>query len=381
VAPAGARAASAGTYITYAAHVAAMAPATNLGAATPVPLGGLPDFKPQPPQPSPDEGADEKASGTGNGNQAHEGPSEQRKPATGAGDAMERKIVNDAVAYLRGLAQLRGRNAEWAERAVREGASLSAEEALAQDVIDLVAADVDALLAALNGREVRIQDTPRSLDIGDAPIRIVEPDWRSRLLAIITNPNIVYILLLLGIYGLFFELANPGYVLPGVVGAISLLLALYALNVLPVNYAGLALILVGVAFMAGEVFMPSFGSLGIGGLIAFVIGSVILFDSEAPLYRVSLPVIVVVALLSAALFMGIIGMALKLHRRRSVSGIDDMIGSLGVVLEDFEDTGRVRTHGETWLARSQTALKRGQQVRVTALDGLTLIVEVAREEN
>lgn len=260
---------------------------------------------------------------------------------------MSRKIINDALAYRCSLAQMRGRNAEWAEKAVREGASLSAEEALAQNVIDLVVADLDALLAALEGREVKVQDASRTLTLKDAAIETVEPDWRSRLLAIITNPTIAYMLMLLGFYGLFFELANPGYVLPGVVGAICLLLALYAL---PVNYAGLALILVGVAFMAAEMFMPSFGALGIGGLIAFVIGSVILFDTEAAHYKVSLPVIGGFALLSALFFMGVLAMALKIHRRKSVSGAEEMIGSFAEVLEDFVGVGRVRTHGETWQA-------------------------------
>ncbi len=370
VAPAGARAASAGTYIAYAAHIAAMAPATNLGAATPVPLGGFPglDDRRPPERKAKDKDAEPNDPDTGESAQA---------PA----NAMEKKVVNDAVAYLRGLAQLRGRNADWAEKAVREGASLSAEEALAQDVIDLVVADLDALLAALNGREVMLQGVSRTLDLENATVETVEPDWRSRLLAIITNPNVAYILMLLGFYGLFFELANPGYVLPGVVGAISLLLALYALNVLPVNYAGVALILVGIAFMAGEIFMPSFGALGIGGVTAFVIGSVILFDTGVATPGVSLPLVGGFAILSAIFFMGVIGMALKIHRRKVVSGAEEMIGSQGTALEDFADTGRVRAHGETWQARTPVALKQGQKVRITALRGLTLTVEPMNEEN
>ncbi|MGQ0658802.1 MAG: NfeD family protein, partial [Chromatiales bacterium] len=374
VAPAGARAASAGTYIAYAAHIAAMAPATNLGAATPVPLGGIPDFEPGPKQREKEaEGADEDGDGgekTGDKDDRAKGTS---KPA--AGDAMNKKVVNDAVAYLRSLAQMRGRNVEWAEKAVREGASLSAEEALAQGVIDLIAPDLDALLTAIDGREVKVQEVTRRLTVKDSVIETIEPDWRSRLLAVITNPNIAYILMLLGFYGLFFELANPGYVLPGVVGAISLLLALYALNVLPVNYAGLALILVGIAFMAGEMFMPSFGALGIGGVTAFVIGSVILFDTGEEAYAVSIPLIGGFAFVSAAFFMGVVGMALKVHRRRVVSGAEEMIGSVGEALEDFEGVGRVRAHGETWRASSPVALKRGQKVRVRARDGLTLSVE------
>lgn len=383
VSPAGARAASAGTYITYAAHVAAMSPGTNLGAATPVQLGGLPDLggpaRPEEKEKKPEKDA---AAGGETPEKAGEPDASQRdQPAGAGGSAMERKLVNDSVAYLRSLAQMRGRNAEWAEKSVREGASLPAEEALAQNVIDLIAVDLDALLKALEGREVKVREVPRALSLAGATVETVEPDWRSRVLAIITNPNIAYVLMLLGVYGLFFELANPGSAVPGVVGAVSLLLALYALNVLPVNYAGVALILVGIAFMAGEMFMPSFGALGIGGVVAFVIGSVILFDTEMAVFRVSRPVIGGLALLSAVFFMGVAGLAVKVHRRRAVSGIEEMVGSLGVALEDFEGTGNVRAHSEIWRARSETALKRGQTVRVKALDGLTLIVEAAKEEN
>lgn len=287
---------------------------------------------------------------------------------------MTKKVVNDAVAYLRGLAQMRGRNAEWAEKAVRDGDSLSAEEARAQHVIDLIVPDLEALLVALNGRELEVQNIPRRLNLEDPVVETIDLDWRSRLLTVITNPNIAYMLMLLGFYGLFFELANPGYVLPGVVGAICLLLAFYALAVLPVNYAGLALMLVGAAFMAGEVFMPSFGALGIGGVVAFVIGSVLLFGGGEG-YAVSLPLIGGFALLSAAFFMGVVTIALKVHRRKPVSGVEEMIGSVAEALEDFTGEGNVRAHGEVWLARSQVALQRGQQVRVIALDGLTLTVE------
>src|SRR5579885_1623470 len=377
VAPEGARAASAGTYITYAAHVAAMAPATNLGAATPVPLGELPIFKP--PAGSRD-GNDEKKEKAGGGEAGKPGPGVQDEPAAAPANAMGRKVVNDAVAYLRGLAQMRGRNVDWAEQAVRTGASLPAKEALERNVIDLIASDLHSLLTALDGREVRVSGQSRRLDLKDAVIETVEPDWHDRLLAAITHPNIAYMLLLLGFYGLFFELANPGHVLPGVAGAISLLLALYALNVLPVNYAGLALMLIGIAFMIAEMFVPSFGALGVGGVTAFLIGSFILFDAGGEAYRISLPLIGGFALLSAAFFMGVAGLAVKFHRRRSVSGAEAMIGSLGEVLEDFEGVGRVRARGEVWRAHSPVALKTGQKVRVTALDGLTLNVEAVNEE-
>ncbi|MCG3202096.1 MAG: hypothetical protein NFCOHLIN_01971 [Gammaproteobacteria bacterium] len=382
VSPAGARAASAGTYITYAAHVAAMSPGTNLGAATPVQLGGLPDLG-GPARPEEKEKKPEKDAAAGGEapEKADEADESQRDRPANTGGAMERKLVNDSVAYLRSLAQMRGRNAEWAEKSVREGASLPAKEALAQNVIDLIAVDLDALLKVLDGRLVKVGQVRRALSLAGAAVETIEPDWRSRVLAIITNPNIAYLLMLLGVYGLFFELANPGTAVPGVVGAVSLLLALYALNVLPVNYAGVALILVGIAFMAGEMFMPSFGALGIGGVVAFVIGSVILFDTEVEFFRVSRPVIGGLALLSAVFFMGVAGLAVKVHRRRAVSGIEEMIGSLGVALEDFEGTGNVRAHSEIWRARSETALKRGQTVRIKALDGLTLIVEAAKAEN
>lgn len=377
VAPAGGRAASAGTYIAYAAHIAAMAPATNLGAATPVPLGELPEFGTPPALPA--GGNKDKKSDR---HQTDKEPAPtQGKAVPAPASAMERKIRNDAVAYLQSLAQLRGRNAEWAAEAVREGASLSANEALAHNVVDLVVPDLDALLAALDGRAVKMRDGSRTLHLKDAVVETFAPDWRSRLLAVITSPNIAYLLMLLGFYGLFFELAAPGHVLPGVVGAISLLLALYAFNVLPVNYAGLALIMVGIAFMAGEMVLPSFGALGIGGVFAFVSGSIILFDSGIDNYAVSLPLIGAVALLSAAFFMGVLAMALRIYRRPAVTGVEQLIGSSGEVLDDFAGVGRVRTHGEIWRACARTPLERGQRVRVAALDGLTLIVEPMNQEN
>ena len=383
VAPAGGRAASAGTYILYAAHIAAMAPATNVGAATPVQMGGIPDFG------SGDRPGDNKAgdkteaeqSADDNAKESDEKREAREEPSPVPGDAMEKKLVNDAVAYLRSLAEMRARNADWAEKAVREGASLSAQEALAMGVIDIVATDLEGLLTAIDGRAVNVHGQDRRLATKGHPIESIEPGWRSRLLAVITNPNIAYILLLLGFYGLFFELASPGYVLPGVVGAICLLLALYALQVLPVNYAGLALILVGVAFMVGELFVSSFGALGIGGIVAFVAGSVILFEPGLEGYELSLGLIGGFTALSAAFFMGIATLAVRIHRRRVVSGREQMIGSLGEALGDFEGLGRVRVHGESWQAVSMMALQQGQKVRVTGLDGLTVSVEPLKEEH
>ncbi|MCI0400162.1 MAG: nodulation protein NfeD [Gammaproteobacteria bacterium] len=362
VAPSGARAASAGTYLLYAAHIAAMAPGTNLGAATPIQLGGVPDI-------SPPEGAGEKEKDKDQG------------AADDSDSAMQKKIVNDAVAYIRSLAEMRHRNAEWAEQAVREAASLPAKEALSQGVIDIMAGDVSELLSELDGREVNVLGRDIKLSTQGLITQAIDPDWRSRLLAVITNPNVAYILMLLGVYGLIFELANPGAVLPGVMGAICLLLALYALQVLPVNYAGLALIILGIVFMISEMFVSSFGVLGIGGVIAFVIGSVILFDTDGGQLAISVPLIGTLALVSAGFFMVIMGMALKVHRRPVVSGMEEMVGIQGEVLEDFNGSGRVRAHGESWQARSDSPLRRGQRVRITRLEGLTLVVEPINKEH
>ncbi|MGD2075568.1 MAG: nodulation protein NfeD [Gammaproteobacteria bacterium] len=358
VAPSGARAASAGTYILYASHVAAMAPGTNVGAATPVQLGGGGGLPKKPGFPQQDDG--------------EEG---QEQPK----DTMTSKTVNDATAYLRSLAQLRGRNVEWAEKAVRESASLPADEALALGVIDLVATDLSELLEEVDGRELTIQGSEQVLETADAPVAVIEPDWRTRLLSVIADPNIAYILILIGIYGLIFEFYNPGLVFPGVVGAISLVLALFALQVLPVNYAGLGLLILGIIFMVSEAFVPSFGVLGIGGLIAFVIGSVLLIDTEAPGYGVSVPVIVSFTVVSGVFFLGVIGMVLKARQRPVVSGEEQLIGARGTVLEDFVGQGRIHIHGETWQAGSVVPLKRGQTVRVTGVDGLRLQVEPKQE--
>jgi membrane-bound serine protease (ClpP class) len=351
VAPSGARAASAGTYILYASHVAAMAPGTNLGAATPVQIGGGFPGGPSPADEEPeDEGAPPKA-------------------------GMEDKILNDSIAYIRSLAQLRGRNVEWAEKAVREAASLSAQEALEQQVIDLIARDVPDLLAALDGRTIAIAGGERTLETEDLDLVTLEPDWRSELLAIITDPNVAYILMLIGIYGIIFEFYSPGLAFPGVVGVISLLLALYAFQVLPVNYAGLALIGLGVALMVGEMLMPSFGALGIGGIVAFVVGSIMLMDTDLPGFGIAWQVVGGVALGASALLMLLIAMLAQSQKRPVVSGQEDMIGSRGEVLDWTGATGRIRVHGEIWAARAPAGLAPGDKVRVTAIDGLTVEVE------
>jgi membrane-bound serine protease (ClpP class) len=365
VAPSGARAASAGTYIVYASHIAAMAPGTNLGAATPVAIG-LPGAPPAaPPRAAPSkEGDKDKA----------------EKPAAGDDEAaMTKKQVHDAAAYIRGLAQMRGHNAEWAERAVREAVSLSADEALAHNVIDLTARDVPELLARLDGRRVTTAGGERVLATAAAESVVVAPDWRNRLLSAIANPSVALILMMIGIYGLFFEFANPGFVLPGVVGAICLLLGLFALQMLPVNYVGLGLILLGLAFMVAEAFLPSFGALGVGGIVAFVIGAVLLIDTDVPGFGVPYALIAALAIVTAAFVFLVSGAALKARRRPVVSGAEELIGSTGVALDDLADEGWARVHGEQWRVRSTRPVKRGEPVRVTAREGLVLTVAPADE--
>lgn len=373
VAPSGARAASAGTYLLYASHVAAMAPATNLGSATPVQIGGggLPGM----PEGGQDPGEADPAP-SAEGAQGQEEVQEDPAPRRGE-TAMERKVLEDAVAYIRGLAELRGRNADWAEAAVREAANLGATQALEQGVIDRVADNTGDLLRQIDGLTVRLDRGERTLDTEGLQLVQREPDWRTRLLAVLTNPNVAYILMLVGIYGIIFELANPGSIFPGVVGTISLILALYAFQVLPINYAGLALIIVGVMLMIAEAFVPSLGILGFGGVAAFVFGSIILVD-EGNL-AISIPLIGGTALVSALFFIWVLGRFFQLRRRHVTTGREEMIGAVGTALKDFSGgSGRIRVHGESWLARSDAPVAQGDTVRVTAMDGLTLRVEPAR---
>ncbi len=362
VAPSGARAASAGTYILYASHIAAMAPATNLGAATPVQIGiGGPGGE----EPKPKPATDKK-----DGEQEKDAPAQGQSP-------MKAKMENDAAAYIRGLAQLRGRNADWAERAVREAVSLSAEEALKQKVIDLVATDVPDLLKQLHGRKVDVAGTERTLDTQGAMSTALEPDWRNRLLSVITDPSLALILMMIGIYGLIFEFSNPGAVVPGVVGGIALLLGLYAMQLLPVNYAGLALIVLGIGLMVAEAFAPSFGLLGMGGVAAFVFGSIILIDTDVPGLGIPMSLIVALGLTSALIVLVIVRLAIRSRRRPLVSGPEYLIGAPGEALEDISGEGWARVHSETWRVRSAVPLQRGQALRVVGIDGLTLGVEPA----
>lgn len=360
VSPSGARAASAGTYLLYASHIAAMAPATNLGAATPVQIGGAPP----PQQPEKDDGKDDAKQGD---------KEEDAQPGT----AMERKAINDSIAYIRGLAELRGRNAEWAESAVRNAVSLTATAALEQNVIDIVADDLPDLLKQVNGRKVKTGAGEVTLATQGLVIERMETDWRTKVLAVITNPNVAYLLMLVGVYGLLLEGYNPGSILPGVVGAIALLLALYSFQVLSVNYAGLALIALGIVLMIAEAFAPSFGVLGVGGVISFVIGSVILMDTEAPGFQIAMPLIGGMALAGALLTMLIASYFVRSRRQPVVTGVNQLLQEPAVALADFDRSGPVRIRGEIWNANTRGPVRTGDRLRVTRVDGLTLEVEPA----
>jgi membrane-bound serine protease (ClpP class) len=386
VAPPGSRAASAGTYILYASHIAAMTPASNLGAATPVQIGGMPGMPEQPKPPAEPQADKSKAgpemAGTdaasdaadAGQNSAAESPADEAEAGLPP-DAMKAKMVNDAVAYIEGLAELRGRNAQWARQAVREAVSLSAREALELNVIDIVADDIPDLLTQANGREVNLDNQPLTLATADLTIEEFEPGWRIELLTIITDPNVAYLLMLVGIYGLLLEGYNPGGLVPGIVGAICLLMALFAFQVLPVNYAGLGLILLGIALMIVEGFTPSFGVLGIGGLAAFVFGSIILMDTDVPGFGVSKSIIGGVATASGLTLLGLIFMLMRARNRPVLTGAEGMIGQSAEVIDDFAGRGNVFLDGERWIAESQQPLRKGQNVRVTAIHGLVVSVE------
>ena len=366
VAPNGARAASAGTYILYASHIAAMAPASNLGAATPVAIG-LPTPGGQPDNPLPRAPDARPASAAGQGAPA----------AEHVADAMTAKRIGDAAAYIRSLAQLRGRNSEWAEKAVREAVSLSSQEALKSNVIDLVARDVTDLLRQVNGREIVLASGTQRLATSGVQVVEFEPDWRTRLLSVITDPSLALILMLVGIYGLLFEFSNPGFVLPGVVGAISLLLALFALQMLPVNYAGLALILLGVAFLIAEAFLPTFGALGVGGILAFAFGAVLLIDADVPGFGIPRSLIGLLSAISAGFILVVAGMAAKARRRPVVNMVDGspaMLGATGELIEFSNGEGWAMIRGEHWKVRGAENLQAGRPVRVTRVQGGALEV-------
>jgi membrane-bound serine protease (ClpP class) len=358
VAPSGARAASAGTFITYAAHIAAMAPGTNLGAATPIEIGGLPGLPQR--QPGQTQPKDEKDS-----------------PASSSPSTHDLKATNDALAMLRSLAQLRGRNAEWAGKAVREAATLTATEALKEGVIDVVAVSMEDLRAQVDGRKVTIDSVERSLATKNAAVTVIEADWRTRALSIISDPNVAFILLMIGFYGIIFEFWNPGVFAPGVIGAICLLLALTGLSALPVHYGALALLFLGIALMIAEAFTPGVIVLGIGGVTAFLVGAFFLFDAPGADIEiaVSLPLIVGAAITTAALVFGVVALAIKARVRPPAAGAEQMIGMRGQVVDWNTERGRVRAHGEIWAARGDQSLQPGDTVYVVGREGLTLIVK------
>ncbi len=346
VSPKGARAASAGTYLLYASHVAAMAPGTNLGAATPISLMPVPKMT---------------------------------DANTSAPSSLEKKVINDAMAYIKSLAELNDRNITWAMEAVKEAKSISAKDALRYHVIDMMAENSIELLSKLDGTRLRVSGKEVILSTKNALIHPFEPDWKTQLLMIITDPNIAYMLLLIAIYGIFFELVNPGAIFPGVIGVISGVISLYALNMLPFNYAGLLLILLGIAFMVAEVLIAGFGILGIGGVAAFAFGSLLLFDTDTLGSGVSIPLIIAFTLVSLAFFIFVIRFLIKSRSVKIVTGVDEMIGSTAEVLESSEKGYRVRCHGEVWYAESDSALEIGQKVCVESLSGLVLHVNPIKE--
>jgi membrane-bound serine protease (ClpP class) len=354
VAPGGARAASAGTYIAYASAIAAMAPGTNIGAATPVQLGG-------PMMP---------------GGSAEKKPADKTtdKPNDSA-DTETRKIVNDAVAYIKSLAAVSGRNADWAVDAVRTAASLPASEALSQHVIDAIADNVPDLLRQIDGRTVKVAGNPVQLKTAGLDVVTVAPDWRTELLALVTNPNVAFILMLIGVYGLILEFFNPGSVAPGLIGSICLVVALYALALLPVNYAGAALVIIGIGLMIAEAHIGTFGALGAGGIAAFVIGSLMMFPSRAPGFGLSTAIVIGTAIASAALLLLALGALLRSRKRPVVTGNAALIGAAGEAVSWQGDEGRVRVQGEIWLARANAPLVPGARVKVLERDGLTLRVQ------
>lgn len=342
VAPEGSRAASAGTYILYASHIAAMAPSTHLGAATPVSIDPF-----------------------SMGEQKEKIPKEQT--------TMEKKTLNDFVAYIKDLANLRGRNAEWAEKMVTESTSLQSDEALRLGVIDVVASNTSDLFRQINGRSISVQNQPYQIDSEDVHVENFEQDWRLKFLEVIADPSIAYILLMVGIWGLFFEFVNPGFILPGVIGGISLLVALYAFQLLPIDYTGLALIILGILFMGSELFVTSYGVLGIGGVIAFVIGSILLFDQKD--YSPPWTIIIGMSVISLAFFLGVIGFAVKARKRKVVSGKEALPSTIAIAQEDFQTKGWVRVEGELWKARTTIPLQKGEEAQIIKCEGLELTVK------
>ena len=365
VSPKGSRAASAGTFILYASHIAAMAPATNLGAATPVAIGGT---APSPIKPEPVEPEDKE-----------ENKSEPLESTPDNETALAKKRLNDAAAYIRSLADRYGRNAEWAELAVREAATLTAEEALENNVIDYVADDLGDLFEQINGHEVETNAGKQTLSTENVLIERFIKDWRIKFLETLADPNLAYLLMLIGIYGLILEGYNPGSILPGVVGAICLILALFAFQVLAVNYAGLILIALGVVLIVAEAFAPSFGILGFGGLTSFVLGSIMLFDSGIPGFEVSRLLIGSIAFLGGLIILGLVFFLARTLKRPIVSGTEGMLGEQGIALEDFDSKGDVLVHGERWQAKTSEPVKKGQGIEITAVKNMLVLIKPTEE--
>lgn len=374
VSPGGARADSAGTYILLASHIAAMAPTTHLGAATPVSLTGD-GFSP---------GKDKKPESTSDGDKEKGSDDSPGENETSGSDedsstAMERKVLNDSIAYIRGLAEAHGRNADWAEDAVRNAATLTATEALEMNVIDLIAGSRAELLDAIDGREVTVRNKSFIIDAEGLVIETIEPNWRHKILNTIASPEIAILLLMVGLYGLLFEGYNPGAILPGVAGVICLLLAAYALQVMPVNYAGLALIIVGLILIVAEAFVPSFGTLGLGGIVALIFGSVMMFDSGIPGFGISITFVVTVALVAGLFLLWLVSYLVRLRKRGAVTGRESIVGGAGFATEAFSGDGHVWVEGESWAAHSDASLEKDQEIRVRAMRGLVLDVEPVKD--
>ena len=367
VSPDGARADSAGTYILLASHIAAMAPTTHLGAATPVALGGG--------WPGDKDGSDDKD----DSDDDKESDEKEEKDATDSGSAMDKKVMNDAIAYIRSLAEAHGRNADWAEKAVTEAATLTAAEALENNVIDLIATNQAELLQKINGRELKVNNLTVVLETESIEVETLEPSWRIKVLSAIASPEVALLLLMIGIYGLLFEGYNPGAVVPAVAGVICLLLAAYALQVLPVNYAGLALIIVGIVLIVAEAVVPSFGALGIGGIAAFIFGAIMMFDSGVPGFGISLAFVVGLALSAGLFLLWLVSYLVRLRRRGAVSGRASIIGGTGTAMQSFTGKGKVWLEGEAWVAVSKVPVEQGQEVVVRSMNGLTLEVEPASQ--
>ena len=373
--PSGSRAGSAGVFITYASHIAAMAPSTNIGAAHPVQMGGRGRERSVW-----DARRDRMDSFSEKESQGRKEQKHSEKEETGESeeiDVMSGKILHDTVAFIKALANERNRNVEWAEKSVTESASITEEEALENNVIEIIAKDEKDLLSKLNGREVKIGDTIRTLNTKDVILRYIDMNFRQRFLNVLANPNIAYILLMLGFYGLLFEVTHPGVGFPGVAGAICIILAFFSMQVLPTNYAGLALILLGIILFIAEAKVPGFGLLTLGGLVCMVLGSLLLFESPYAIMRVSLTLIISLTLATAFVTLILVRAVIISHKRKVVSGKEGLIDTIGraqtTITPDKE--GKAFVHGEIWNAVSKENIKRGNKIKVVSVDGMTVEVK------